>query len=147
MSQREGPGKFTLKIIGTNYELMTSGELEELEAQLDRIYAFVETINTRFGVESTEIPTEDEISSVVSEDVPAIKPTRSTTENIRLLFNTDWGKKPRSLAEVMKALEINAVPDKAPSVSIALQRSVKAGILRRIEKEGVYQYYKLPSAE
>ena len=140
-------GKFHLKIISTNYELSTVGDLPSLESQLDKIFSFVEKLNEKFGIEPTEIPTEEELSSVVTEDVPAIKPTRSTTENIRLLFASDWGKKPRTLAEVLKALEINTVPDKAPSVNVALNRLVNTGLLRRIERDGLYHYFKLPSTE
>ena len=51
---------------------------------------------------------------------------------------------PRTVAEVVKALEVNAVPDSVPAVNVYLTRLVQIGILRRIRKEGKWAYFKLP---
>jgi len=48
------------------------------------------------------------------------------------------------VAEVVKALEVNAVPDSVPAVNVYLTRLVQIGILRRIRKEGKWAYFKLP---
>jgi len=92
-----------------------------------------------------EIPTVEEIEEAPTEEIPVIRPSRSTMENIMALFEQDWGKKPRSVAEVMKALEVNAVPDHPAAVSTYLRRLVKRGFLRRIKKDNLWHYYKLPS--
>lgn len=83
----------------------------------------------------------------VMKGIPAITASKSTIANIQSLFDTTWGRTPRTLAEVVKALEINGVPDRASSISRDLRRLVQRGFLRRIEKEGKYSYFRLPTTE
>lgn len=138
--------KYNLKIIGDNFELSTTGELSEIQEKLDEIVEFIEELNLKLGAEiiTEEIPTEEEVQKAPAEEVPVIKPSRSTMDNIMMLFEQNWGSKPRSAAEVMKALEINAVPENPATVSTYLRRLVKRGILRRIQREGLWHYYKIP---
>ncbi|MCS7113952.1 MAG: hypothetical protein RMJ15_09645 [Nitrososphaerota archaeon] len=86
----------------------------------------------------------EEVAKIPTADIPVIKPSRRTIENLEALFNTPWGRTPRTVAEVMKALEVNAVPDHVSSVNVYLTRLVQRGVLRRIEKEGKWAYFKLP---
>jgi len=139
-----------LKISGSNFEFTSSGDLDYLNEKLDEIIEFVkhleELLGADFGID-IEAPTETEISEAPTEEIPVIKVQRSTQSNIQSLFETDWGKTPRSLAEVTKALEINAVPDKASSISIYLRRLVRKGVLRRLQRDGRYHYIKIPDEE
>lgn len=137
----------TLKIIGSNYEFTTSGNLTALNETLEDIIAFIKRLEESLGIESeaeAESPTEAEISEVSTDEIPVIRVQRSTQSNIQSLFETDWGRSPRSLAEVTKALEINAVPDRAASINTYLRRLVQKGVLRRIQREGRYHYIKIP---
>lgn len=144
---------FKFKIKGNIYEISTEGTLNELKLKIDDVIDFVVELNDKLvaaGImeevmPEEEIPTEEEIETAPVQDIPVIKPSRSTMDNIIAIFNTDWGNKPRSVAEVMKALEINAVPDRASVVSTYLRRLVKRGILRRIQLEGLWHYYKIPT--
>jgi len=142
----------TFKIKGDTYELEIKGTLSELTSEIDNIIFFLKILNEKlqsFGIleeiSPEEIPTEEEIEEAPTEEIPVIRPSRSTIENIMALFEQDWGKKPRSVAEVMKALEVNAVPDHPAAVSTYLRRLVKRGFLRRIKKDNLWHYYKLPS--
>ena len=89
-------------------------------------------------------PSTEEISKTPTADIPAIKPTKRTMENLETLFSTPWGKTPRPIAEVMKALEVNAAPDQWSSVAVYMTRLVQKGVLRRIEKDGKWAYFKIP---
>ena len=81
-------------------------------------------------------------------EVPKIKASKSTQDNLRALLDTEWAKQGRTNAELTTALEANAVPDKPNRVSNYLARLVKANIARRMKKEdGVYHFYPLPKAE
>lgn len=90
------------------------------------------------------IPSPEEVAVTPTAGIPVIKPSKKTMENLELLFNTPWGRTPRSVAEVMKALEVNAVPDQPSKVALYLARLVSRGKLRRIEKEGKWVYFQVP---
>ena len=83
-------------------------------------------------------------ASVSPVDLPVIKAVMSTMDNVRAVFATPWGRTPRPLAEVVEALEANAVHDARRVVSTCLGRSVKAGELRRVKKEGKWCFYRIP---
>jgi hypothetical protein len=68
-------------------------------------------------------------------------------ENITSLFNTPRGRTPRTATETMKALELNAVPDRIDIVATYLARLVRRGQFRRIQKEGKWFFCKIPSSE
>jgi predicted transcriptional regulator of viral defense system len=88
---------------------------------------------------------EESISPISTAEIPVIKPTKRTTTNIERLFETAWGRSPRSASEVAKALEMNAASDTPTNVRVYLGRLVSSGKLRRIEREGKYAYFRLPS--
>lgn len=139
--------RFNLVIKGNSYELSTSGTLSEISSQITEIAEFIQSLNENIGladIETFETPTDDEIREAPTDEVPVIRATRSTQENITLLFNTEWGRTPRSSAEVARALEMNAVPDQAGAVSVYLRRLTQRGVLRRIQREGRYHYIVIP---
>lgn len=130
-------------------EISTEGAVSDIIEHLDALATFADKVMEKFQGEEevseppvVEIPTTEEIPTA---DIPAIRPSRSTTDNLRALFDTPWGRKPRSLAEVMKALEVNAVPDRTEAVGSYLIRLVKTAHLRRIKKEGKWSYFRIPS--
>jgi hypothetical protein len=77
-------------------------------------------------------------------EVPVIKVTNSTADNIISLFETPWGRRPRSRSEVMQALEMNGAPASIENTGMALLKGVRSGKLRRIRRGGSWQYYRLP---
>lgn len=142
------PIKLIIKRKG--FEIFAEGTLSSIEKELDVLADFTDAVAEKLEIaEETpiaeaEVPSPEEISKTPSADVPVIKASHGTTDNLESLFNTPWGRTPRSLAETMKALEVNAVPDRASSVTTYLNRLVQRGKLRRIEKEGKWAYIKLP---
>lgn len=142
------PIKLIIKRKG--FEIFAEGTLSSIEKELDALADFADAVAEKLEIaEETPtaeavVPSPEEISKTPSADVPVIKASRRTMDNLESLFNTPWGRTPRSVAEVIKALEVNAVPDRANSVAIYLNRLVQRGKLRRIEKEGKWAYIKLP---
>ena len=100
------------------------------------------------GTPGSQIAEASEAASVSSTEfnaeAPVIRASKSTTENIRSLFGTPWGRTPRGVSDVMSALENNAIPDRIESVNMALLREVKRGFLRRLKRDGKWVYYKVP---
>lgn len=136
------------------FEVSTEGTTATLSKQLDSLAEFVDSVSERLELASEEEIIEPESPAVITPsekvstaDIPVIKPSTGTPSNLKALFDTPWGRTPRGLAEVMKALEVNAAQDSVPTVSTSLRRLVKRGELRRIEKEGKWTYFKIPSSE
>ncbi|MGA8905215.1 MAG: hypothetical protein WB661_09435 [Candidatus Bathyarchaeia archaeon] len=94
-------------------------------------------------IESPTPLTSDEGASVAG--IPVIKPTKKTVENIKQLFETTWGRTPRSASEVTKALEVNAALDPQENVAVYLRRLANSGKLSLFEKEGKFRYARPPS--
>lgn len=135
-----------VRINGPNFQIAARGSVPQIEAELEHILGMATRISQKLGtIYATPQPERRALAE--SENVPTIKPSQSTMGNVQLLFSTDWGTSPRALPDVMKALELNAVPDSAGAVSTYLKRLVGKGELRRIEKDGAYAYYRIPSVK
>lgn len=144
--EKSGRLPVIVRINGPNFQIAARGSVPQIEAELEEILSMATRISQKLGTTySASQPGRQGVAE--SENVPTIKPSQSTMGNIQLLFSTEWGNSPRALPEVMKALELNAVPDSAGAVSTYLKRLVGKGELRRIEKEGAYAYYRIPSVQ
>ena len=137
------PVNLTLR--GANYELSVQASASKLMHDLDDIRRLAGTAAKALsGLTGPPVPVPG--PEISFEEAPAIKPAKSTTDNIQALFETDWGRKSRTAADIVKALEANAVPDTTTATYVYLNRLVKKGMLRRIRKGGKWQYYRLPSS-
>ena len=133
------------------FKVFTEGTIASIYKEIDSLADFTDKVAEKLEVLEESLIEEvvppvsrEEVEKIPTTDIPAIKSSKSTTENLTLLFDTPWGRTPRTLAEIMKALEVNAVPDKVSSVNVYLRRLVQKGALRRLEKEGKYVYFRLP---
>lgn len=150
-SKNDLPVKLNIKRKG--FELSIEGTLSTMPSAINDFANLLTKVTTKFEVaegaeeeqaeETTILATEEELSTTSSLDIPVIKPSKSTGENILSLYNTPWGRTPRTVAEVMKALQVNAAYDRQESVSTNLIRLVKRGQLRRIPREGKWAYVKM----
>jgi hypothetical protein len=88
-------------------------------------------------------PSQTEITpELASEDetVPPLGRPGTTSEALSMLFKTEWGRKPRQLSEVMKALEANGLYYKKAVVAKVLVDLIKKKELRRIGSKGSFEY-------
>lgn len=126
-------------------QITTKGSVSELSTNLPQIGEFASlaesTLLAQEPTAESRPSTEPELGA---ESSPVIKVTNSTTDNISALFQSSWGRAPRSLEDVSKALETNGVPDSDPAVGSVLLRLVKKGELRRIKKGDKWQYFRIP---
>lgn len=144
--------KIKLLIKRKGFEISTEGTISSINKELANLAIFTDSVSEKLGVteESPVVqqeetsPSEEEIAKTPSADIPVIKASKSTIENISALFDTPWGRTQRSVAEIMKALQVNAVPDTSQALSRDLYRLVQKAKLRRIEKDGKWTYLKLP---
>jgi len=133
------------------FKIFTKGTISSISKELDALTEFTDKVAERLelieetpSVEPEPTLSPEEVAKIPTTDIPVIKPSKRTMENLEALFDTPWGRTPRIVAEVLKALEVNAVPDRVSSVNVYLTRLVQRGKLRRIEKEGKWVYFKLP---
>jgi len=149
MEEKESSLIVTLLIKGKSFEISTEGKTSDLYEELDTLIQFADAVSKKLGTKIESVETSN--STITTREtaldvakIPLIKPSKNIVENIKLLFDTPWGKTLRKNAEVAKALEVNAVPVDNNQMSKYLTRLVRRGYLRRIEKEGQYHYYKVP---
>lgn len=139
-----------LVVIRRGFKIYAEGTIASVYKELEALTDFTESITEKLEVVEEEAPeaepvvSREEVANVPTTDIPVIKPSKRTIENLEAIFNTPWGRTPRSIAEVMKALEVNAAFDRIESVNVYLRRLVQKGVLRRIEKEGKWGYFKVP---
>lgn len=137
------------------FKILTEGTISKLVKELDALEEFTDRISKKMGYVQEISPepeaepeqittTPEDIAKVSVSDIPAIKPSKRTIDSLEALFSTPWGRTPRSVAETMKALQVNTIYDSVSSVGVYLTRLVQQGKLRRIQKEGVWVYFKVP---
>lgn len=71
---------------------------------------------------------------------PLGKPSSLKEALTKLMVETGWGQKPRSLGEIMTALETNGLYYKKAAVATTLVYLVKSKTLRRLGTRGNFQY-------
>lgn len=82
----------------------------------------------------------EEISGVFNQGVPEVPSVQGCSDAIRALMETDWGKHPRSMNEIKRALEANALYFSKGSLSGTLTTMTKRGVLQRVKKDGRWRY-------
>lgn len=89
-----------------------------------------------------ELASKGEIQEIPEEkeSVPTIPPVQGCSDAVRALIRTDWGKQPRSMSEIQRALEANALHFSKGTLSGTLTTMTKRGDLRRVRKDGRWKY-------
>jgi len=82
-----------------------------------------------------------EISRENNHEIPEMPSVRGCADAVRTLLQTDWGKQPRSMNEIKKALETNALHFSKGTLSGTLTTMIKRGDLRRVKKSGRWKYF------
>ena len=128
-------------------QVVAKGTITQLANEIEAISAFTDLASSKLSNAVTSVESETTLApgEIVGVDIPAIKASKSTTENVRALFVSPWGKLPRSLNDVQKALEVNGVPDSPENISPVLLNLVRGGELRRIKKGGKWTYFRIPA--
>jgi len=122
---------FRLKVrIGT-MEVELGGEKAEVLSTLDDLDLIVEKVSKAFSAEAprARAPRAEPQASV--EMYPNIQRTSQCSEAVHGLLDSDWGKTPRTIGELRRAMEANAIYFPKTTLSGVLVWMVKKGGLRR----------------
>jgi hypothetical protein len=71
---------------------------------------------------------------------PEIPSMLGCTDAVRMLMKAPWGKQPRSMSEIKKVLEVNALHFTKEALAATLVTMVKRGDLRRVKEDGKWKY-------
>ncbi|MCJ7632914.1 hypothetical protein MUP77_11055 [Candidatus Bathyarchaeota archaeon] len=118
--------RFSWKGRWRNGEILIEAEtLEELNSILDKLFGSSETQAT---------------SQKVTSIIPVLPAGHSCSDAIRTLMASEWGKQPKSMAEIRNALEANALYFSKGTLSGTLSFLTEHGDLRRFKSAGTWVY-------
>jgi hypothetical protein len=125
---------FHLKVRIGDMEVELGGDKEEVLSTLDDLSSIVGKVSHAFEVENLVLPespvrTEVEAASLL--DYPKISRTSKCGDAVVALLSTDWGNSPRTISELMEAMEANAIFFPKTTLSGVLVWLVKKGRIRR----------------
>ena len=90
-----------------------------------------------------ELASRGEMHGILGENdqiAPEMPPVQGCSDAIRVLMRTDWAKQPRSMSEIKKALEANALHFSKGTLSGTLTTMTKRGDIRRVRKDRRWKY-------
>jgi hypothetical protein len=121
---------FYLKIKIGEVEVEIGGEREEVLETLQDLDRIVELVGDAFNVviEDKKLKNKNRPDPT---QFPKIPRTNQCSEAVTSLLLTDWGKTPRTIGELRKAMEANAVFFPKTTLSGVLVWLTKRGDLRR----------------
>jgi hypothetical protein len=122
---------FRLKVRIGNMEVELAGAKEEVLATLDDLDLIMGKVSKAFNAEvSPSKPAKAEAGASI-EKYPNISRTNQCSEAVQSLLGSEWGKTPRAIGELRKAMEANAIFFPKTTLSGVLVWMVKKGTLRR----------------
>lgn len=142
------PFSFRIKINQNEVEI--SGTQREVLKTIKDLPNLIESVSKAFvkinpkisGAEKTPVKVQV-VSSAAgpSKMYPAIKKAKNCSQGVLKLLETDWGAwRPRTLAEIVEALKINAIHYPSTTLSGVLSWLVKKGKVRRWKTDAGFVY-------
>ena len=133
---------FSLRVRIGDKEVEIGGDREEVLATLENLNEIVEKFSEAFNYETKKEEKPNSHSNF--QTFPKIARTSQCSDAITSLLSTNWGKTPRTIAEIREAMEANAIFFPRTTLSGVLVWLVKKNKLRRWrdKKKGyVYTLY------
>ena len=122
---------FRLKVRIGNVEVELGGAKEEVLTTLDDLDLIISKVSKAFNAEVPHAkPVKAETRASI-EKYPNISRTNQCSEAVVSLLESEWGKTPRAIGELRKAMEANAIFFPKTTLSGVLVWMVKKGSLRR----------------
>lgn len=126
-----------------DFQIELEGIHKNVEALMgEPLFEFIRNLQTVVG----EIPTPEAEAPIVEEAPPTEyppplgKPATLGGALTKLMVETGWGSKPRTLGEIIAALETSGIYYKKAAVATTLVTLMKKGVLRRLGTRGSYKY-------
>ncbi len=120
-------------------------ELEGTQADVEKMMGTASLFDFIKGLQETtkQLQVSTEVTPEVApeeESVPPLGRPATTTDALSQLFKTEWGRKPRPLSVIMKALEANGLYYQKPVVANVLVDLIQKKEIRRLGSRGNFEY-------
>lgn len=124
---------FHLRVRIGDMEIELGGAKEEVISTIDDLGGIIQKVSEAFNVEATGSPSKASQSKALPSPTmfPRIPRTTQCGEAVVSLLSTEWGKTPRTIAELREGMEANAVFFPKTTLSGVLVWLVKKGKIRR----------------
>lgn len=111
---------------------------EEVLQKIDDALALLEDAMEKLKTKKIEIATAPIVPPV---EIPHLSaPPTSCRDAIVKLLSTDWGKTPKTLAEIIEVMKINGIYFAKARVASDLLALTRTGITRRLKSEAGFAY-------
>lgn len=134
-------GEHEVEICGNHHEVLQT--IEKLPELMKDVSEAFKTIRVKAAVVKVAVPKEEEKAKPkgIPLPYPKISKTESCSKAVLKLLESDWGRwRPRTLREILEALEANAIHYPASTLSGVLNRLVRKGMIRRWKTDEGYVY-------
>ncbi|UCC58548.1 MAG: hypothetical protein JSW14_01100 [Candidatus Bathyarchaeum sp.] len=129
----EIPFSFRVKI--GEYEIEISGTRDEVMKTFEELPRLMENVQKAF-----ELTKNKETAQSASSAFPSISSSSSCSEAVLQLLASDWGRQPKTLTELGKALKANAVHYPSTTLSGVLAWLVRKNKIKRWKTDKGYVY-------
>lgn len=106
----------------------------------ENIFDFIKKIQKLEIIEAEKIKEDKIINDKKINNYPKISAVKGPQDAVFKLFKTNWGKIPKSLNEIMDALDHNSCYYKRDAISTTLIRLTKKREIRRVGERGSYKW-------
>jgi len=127
--------KFSLRVKFGDFEVEISGSRDEVFKTVEMLPSLMPSVSKGFEVAKTNKP----ISNVAAPAYPVVSDS-NCSEAVLKLLESDWGKKPRTLPELVDALKSNALNYPSTTLSGVLTWLTKKGKVKRWKTDKGYVY-------
>ena len=138
---------FRLRVRIGDKEVELGGAREEVISTLEDLDEIVGKVSEAFSLEAKAKGTEAFKASSDPSSFPKIPRTAQCGDAVTLLLSTDWGKTPRTIAELREAMDANAIFFPKTTLSGVLVWLVKKNKIRRWKDKKRGYMYTLHEAE
>lgn len=138
---------FRIRVRMGDLEVEIGGEREQVLSTLDELNGIVEKVSDAFNLDARTSQPEQVKTTPEPMMFPKIPRTTQCGDAVTTLLSTDWGKTPRTIAEIREAMEANAIFFPKTTLSGVLVWLVKRNKVRRWKDKKRGYVYMLHSGE
>jgi len=130
--------EFSFRVRFGDFEVEISGSREEVFQTVEMLPTLMANVSKAFEVTKTYHLSQS-ASNVTTSDYPTVSAS-NCSEAVLKLLESDWGKEPRTLPELVEALKTNALHYPSTTLSGVLTWLIKKGKIKRWKTDKGYVY-------
>lgn len=140
MSEKEKRSRVVIRIGEAQIEL--EGEHSNVQSLMgEPLFKFIRGFQEVLGELPSTTPETPEVPEKAAKEFPPqLGEVDTMSDALSILFKKDWGRKPRTLEEIMNVLEVNGLYYKKAAVATQLVRMMRKREVRRFGTRGSYKY-------